>query len=193
MKAGGSWMNAAEACRALRVTPPTLYAYVSRGFVRSEQAAGHSRARRYSRDDVERLRQRKEGRRDPDGAAAHTLQWGLPILESSITLIADNALYYRGHDAVALARTRSVADAASLIWTGGFETRFAAALPSLPADRAARRLPFVARAQAALALAAARDPQACDLRPPAVARTGWRILAELTRVAAGARPDPTVD
>src|SRR5262245_40766446 len=106
MTADASWMSAADACRALAVTAPTLYAYVSRGLVRSVATAGRSRSRRYSRDDVERLRRRRAGRRDPDAAAAETLRWGLPVLESSITLIADNALYYRGHDAIELARSR---------------------------------------------------------------------------------------
>jgi citrate synthase len=44
----------------------------------------------------------------------------------------------------------------------------------------------VARAQAALALAATKDAAAYDLRPHAVALTGWRILQLLAHVAAGA-------
>ena len=37
--------------------------------------------------------------------AAHgALSWGLPVLDSALTLIADGRCYYRGHDAVALAR-----------------------------------------------------------------------------------------
>jgi citrate synthase len=95
-------MSTADACRVLRVTPATLYAYVSRGSVRSEATRSASRQRRYSRDDVERLRQRKDGRRDPDATAAEALRWGLPVLQSAITLIADNHLYYCGHDAVTL-------------------------------------------------------------------------------------------
>ncbi len=94
----------------LDVSRATLYAYVSRGFLRSQAAAsGASRERRYSRDDVERLRRRTEERRDPDKAAARALQWGCLILESSITLIDAGRLYYRGHDAVTLSRTRSIA------------------------------------------------------------------------------------
>ena len=50
----------------------------------------------------------------------------------------------------------------------------------------ARDAPFVARAQAALALAATKDAAAYDLRPHAVALTGWRILQLLAHVAAGA-------
>ena len=121
-------MTAAEAAAALGVTRATLYAYVSRGRVRSQATAGRTRARGYSRDDVERLRQRTEERRAPDKAAARSLQWGLPVLESSIALIDGHRLYYRGHDAVALARTRSLQEVASLIWTGGFDAPVADAV-----------------------------------------------------------------
>jgi citrate synthase len=179
-----TWMSAEDAAGVLRVTRATLYAYVSRGFVRSQSMPGPSRARGYSRDDVERLRRRAEERRDPDKAAAHALQWGMPILESSITLIDGNRLFYRGHDAVTLARSRSVTEVASLIWTGQFDATFATRLPRLPPGaRGHQDLPFLARAQAALAVAAARDPLAFDVRAQSVALCGWRILQLLTRVA----------
>src|SRR6266513_3533984 len=115
------WISAADASRVLRVSRATLYAYVSRGYVRSQALPGSSRERRYSGDDVERLRRRTEERRDPDKAAARALQWGLPILESSITLIDGQRLYYRGHDAVVLSRSRSLEEVAALIWTGRFD------------------------------------------------------------------------
>jgi hypothetical protein len=115
-----SWISAAEAARLLRISRPTLYAYVSRGFVRSEPTAGKSRARRYAREDVELLARRAEERRDPDKVAEHAMRFGVPVLESSITLIDRGHLYYRGHDAVELSRTRSVEEVASLIWTGAF-------------------------------------------------------------------------
>ena len=179
-----AWISAAEAARNLDVTRATLYAYVSRGFIRSEAGPGASRARRYSRDDVERLRRRAAERRDPDKVAAHALQWGMPVLESSITLIADDTLYYRGHDVVSLARDASVEAVASLIWTGRLDDRrpeFAPPAPSVPAPRST---PFIIRAQAALALASAVDHQAFDLRSDAVVRAGWRILDLLVGIEA---------
>src|SRR6185436_9908742 len=54
---------------------------------------GAEEARAYARDDVERLRRRTEERRDPDKAAARALQWGMPILESSIAFIDGHRLY----------------------------------------------------------------------------------------------------
>ena len=178
------WMSAVAAAQLLGVTRPTLYAYVSRGYVRSQAVPGAPKERSYARDDVERLRRRTEERRAPDKAAARALQWGMPILESSITFIDGRALYYRGHDAARLARTRSLEEVAAVIWTGPVER-----LQDVPAvDRIAfhTRLSFVARAQSLLAAAAARDRQALDLRPPAVALTGLRILQLLTRAAINA-------
>ncbi len=188
-------MDAGEAARTLGVTRATLYAYVSRGLIRSEPGTDATRARRYSRDDVARLQRRAEARRDPDKVAAHALQWGMPVLESAITLIADETLYYRGHDAVALARQASIAAVASLVWSGRLDAAFPATAPA-PRRRepaAAKRDPFIGRAQTALALASAGDPQAFDLRPDAVARTGWRILRLLVSVASAATQGSTID
>lgn len=190
------WISAADASRILRVSRATLYAYVSRGYVRSQSTAGSSRQRRYARDDVERLRRRTEERRDPDKATARALQWGMPILESSIALIDGDSLYYRGHDAVTLSRSRSLAAVASLIWTGRFDATF----PSVPLEATARErrstddLPFVARAQCLLARSSVRDPLAFDVRAGGAALCGWRIMHLVTRAAT--RSDaaaPTID
>ena len=123
------------------------------------------------------------GARDPDKAAARALQWGMPILESSIALIDGERLYYRGHDAVALSRSRSVAEVASLIWSGRFDTTFGAGPTRHTVPRQLLDLPFLARAQSVLAGASAGDPFGFDLRPDGVASTGWRIQQTLTRAA----------
>jgi citrate synthase len=190
-----TWITAAAAVRALGVSRPTLYAYVSRGFLRSAPKPGATRERLYSRDDVERLRRRAEERRDPKSVAAHALDRGTPLLESSITLIDNGRLYYRGHDAVALSRTRSIAQVASLLWARDFDTITPDRLSS-PASRLppAGDLPFLAHAQSTLAIAATRDPSAFDLRAESVARCGGRIVGLLAHAAAGSRADDrTVD
>src|SRR2546423_3086716 len=118
------WIGAQEASKTLGISRPTLYAYVSRGLVRSTPGAAGARERRYSAEDVERLRTRAEERRDPRKVAERALHWGVPVLESSITLIDDGRLYYRGHDAAELARRSSVEQVASLIWTRELSTDF---------------------------------------------------------------------
>ena len=180
------WIPAGDAARLLGVSRTTLYAYVSRGFIRSLAAAGSTRQRTYSRDDVERLRRRTEERRAPDKAAARALQWGMPILESSIALIDGQRLYYRGWDATALAATRSVAEVAALIWSGRFDAPVGSVSPAVNAPRTP--LPFVTRAQSMLAGAAGQDPLAFDVRADGVARTGSRILRLLTTAATGSDP-----
>jgi citrate synthase len=187
------WISAADAAQLLGVSRSTLYAYVSRGYLRSQAAPGSTRERTYSRDDVERLRRRTEERRAPDKAAARALQWGMPILESSIALIDGRTLYYRGHDVTTLARSRSFEEVAALIWTGEFDITSAAATAE-PVVRPRRRMPFTARAQSMLALAATTDPMAFDLRARSVALTGSRILRLLTSAATDSDPDgATVD
>jgi citrate synthase len=188
------WLDAREATRLLGISRATLYAYVSRGYVRSEPVPGTPRERRYAREDVERLRVRAEERRNPEKAAAHALRWGVPILESGITLIADGKLYYRGHDAAELARTRSLEEVAALIWTGAFDADIFDTPLHVVGGESAGDIPILNRMQSVLPLVAARDPLAFDLRPRGVAQTGWRIVNLLTSIAAASRElEPTVE
>ena len=181
-----TWLSSDDASKRLGVSRTTLYAYVSRGLVRSSPSPGNTHQRRYAAEDVERLRSRSEQRRDPGKTAERALHWGVPVLESSITLIDSDRLYYRGYDACELARTRSVEEVAALLWTGGFDTGPFAGTPLhvVAGGKSAEDLPFVSRAQSMLPLVGARDPLAYDLRPRAVAQTGWRIVNLLTSVAA---------
>jgi citrate synthase len=43
------------------------------------------------------------------------------VIESELTEIADDRLRFRGHDAIALATSRSFEEVASLLWTGSFD------------------------------------------------------------------------
>ena len=180
-----TWLSSESAAERLGVSRATLYAYVSRGLVRSTATPGHPRQRRYAAEDIDALRTRGEERRDPAKVGERALHWGVPVLESSITLIENGHLYYRGHDVAELARTRSVEEVAALIWTGSFESDFAATqLHVVAGTKTVEGLPFVSRAQSVLPLVAARDSLAFDLRPRAVPQTGWRILNLLASIAA---------
>jgi len=187
------WLTAQEAAAELGVTLATLYAYASRGLLHSEPVPGEPRSRRYPAEDVQRLKERKELRKEPERAVPKALHWGAtPVLESAITLIEGGRLYYRGRDAVALARSRSVEEVAALIWTSSPEDSgelFAGTAPELPPAAASllkkTDLSPVERCQLILPLAGASDPAAWDLRPRSVAATGARILRLLARVASG--------
>ena len=185
------YLTAKQAAAALGVTRATLYAYTSRGQLRSEPVPGEPRARRYYREDVDRLKQRKAARSDPSKAAAHGLRWGEPVLESRITLIHGDTFYYRGHDAVKLAESSSVEDVAALLWEA--PEGEAAHLFDQPLPLGARTLTQLARVsvdarsllQAALPVASAADVASLDLRPAAVRVTGARIVRLFTSIIAG--------
>src|SRR5262245_64159795 len=83
-----TYLSAAEAARGLGVTLPTLYAYVSRGLVRSERV-GQARARRYHAADVAALTERRRVRRDPAHVAEVGLHFGLPVLDYALFLITE--------------------------------------------------------------------------------------------------------
>src|SRR5580765_5302741 len=110
------YLTARQAADALGVTRATLYSYASRGQLRSESIPERPRERRYLCEDVERLKERQEGRRDPTKAAARGLDWGGPVLESGITLIHGGRFFYRGHDALALAKIATLEETATLLW-----------------------------------------------------------------------------
>src|SRR5215813_9743331 len=130
MASSSYFLSAPQAAAALGVTAATLYAYTSRGQLRSEAIPGRPRERRYYRDDVERLRERKETRRDPAKAAARGLHWGGPVLESGITLIHEGRLYYRGHDALVLATDATLEEIAALLLSANESERARMAVPS---------------------------------------------------------------
>jgi len=113
--------SAEEASSRLGISRASLYAYVSRGLIRSFSSPHDPRQRLYALDDVEALIERKARFRRPTAAAATALDWGLPVLETSITQIKDGHLFYRGHDAIVWARTASLEDTACLL-IGGLET-----------------------------------------------------------------------
>ncbi len=175
-------LSASEAAERLGVKLPTLYAYVSRGLLRSLPGR-EGRARRYLSADVEALRERGRGPRAAEGA----LRWGEPILESSITEMTLEGPTYRGHASGELAASGLGFEAvAELLWTG---TRPAApvrwpAQAEPPFEEIARLMPEYAPASAGFPLlvasCAARDPGRFDTGAAAVlprARQAIRLLA----------------
>lgn len=184
-------ISAREAARRLGVKPATLYAYVSRGLLRSAPGPD-SRERRYHVADVERLKRMKHAgprsARPPDPFDA-----AMPVLDTSISLIDGGCLYYRGRDALALADTADLETIARLLWEQAAVEPFAAG-PSTGRLRqmlARSTLPSAAMDRARLLLAelAPHDVASLDVSPRAVARTGGRLAAVLT--AAVTRQIPT--
>lgn len=105
----GGALTAQEAAERLGVKPATLYAYVSRGLLRRERGVdGRSR---FSLAEVDRLGRR--GRQDR--AVGPELR-----VESALTAIEDDEIFYRGEETFTLAVSRAFEEVAEFLWTGAF-------------------------------------------------------------------------
>ncbi|UHC16832.1 citrate synthase family protein [Methylobacterium currus] len=109
------YLTAAEAAARLGVSRQTLYAYVSRGLIEAHPTAD-PRVRAYAAEAVARLAAARHRGRRPREVARATLDWGLPVMETAVTLIRDGRLFYRGIDAVMLAETAALEEVAALLW-----------------------------------------------------------------------------
>ncbi len=103
----------------LGVKKSSLYSYVSRKKINTIIDPKNHKKRLYSYDDIIKLLERKKAS-GIERIAQNTLMFGEPVLESSITLIEDSILYYRGHSVGALVEKYSFEQVVSLLWTGDF-------------------------------------------------------------------------
>lgn len=167
------YLTAKQASQKLGISLSTLYAYVSRGLIRSEPDAV-KRRRRYRAEDVEAMLERKAERAGPEGAVGSALAWGEPVCESQLCLIEDGELYYRGRAVEELVESAAFEDVVDLLWQG-YSAQEPGRLPRLelenfePLERFGCLLPW----------AALSDSRAYDLRPEGVRRSGSRILSTL--------------
>lgn len=175
-------LSAQDTCRLLGISQSTLYAYVSRGLIESRPGTDH-RSRLYLRRDVERLAQRKLAGRGAARGAAQSLDRGLPVLETRISLIRPDGPYYRGRSAVMAVREgATLEDAARLLWDCGDQDPFATERePDWPAHVAPiagdASLPPLARAMSAIPLLALDARQVAG----STALVRHRIAATLLR------------
>jgi citrate synthase len=124
-----AYLTSEEATIRLGISAATLYAYVSRGLVESRPGRDR-RSRVYRRRDIERLAARKRAGRGAARGAAQSLDRGLPVMETRISLIRADGPYYRGHSAIGLVRRgASLEDAARILWDCGAEDPFDHAPP----------------------------------------------------------------
>lgn len=116
-----NWLTAEEALAILQTKPQTLYANVSRGRIRSKPLPDDPRRSLYRSEDVQRLAERRPGRKRDSIVAADTIRWGLPIMRSGISTIVDGRLLYRGCDAAELSETATLEEVAALLWQMNFD------------------------------------------------------------------------
>jgi len=185
---------APEACALLGISPATLYAYVSRGLVESRPGPDH-RSRVYLRRDVERLAQRKKAGRGAARGAAQSLDRGLPVMETAISLIRPDSPYYRGRAAVAMVREgATLEDAARLLWNCGeldpFDPPPASGWPARVAPIATdAALPPLERAMSAIPLLALDQRHSLNAAPPIKRRLAAALLRQNAALLVAGTPD----
>ncbi len=206
------WISAAEAARRLGIKQATLYSYVSRGVLTRRRASGTGttgstggsgggrgatgggpgHGSLFDPGEVEELARRGRPRRPPGLA-------GL-VIESGVTEIAGDRLWFRGIDALDLARDWDFEDVCELLWLGqphpsgpedaGEWQATPAAVAAGTAAQAA--LPAgtypLERLQVIVPALAAADPLRLQFDPPAVAAAGRGIIAGLVECLPPAGP-----
>jgi citrate synthase len=178
------WLTAAEAMSRLGVRPQTLYAYVSRGRLEARPDADDPRKSLYRAEDIARLHNRKSRGRKAAHVAEDAIAWGEPVLSSAITTVVDGRLYYRGRDAIVLARTETLESVARLLRGHDgvvLKPRWVQAVTT-PSDARAR-------AFATLAAQAAAEPPARGRAPQLLAAEAAGLLDALADAVAGAKLD----
>ncbi len=135
MSADERWIARSEALTRLGVKAQTLYAYVSRGRIAARPDPTDPRRSLYAVSDVARLCG------DVDPAAAEGAEVRAPIvgaaargeadIQSSVALIADGRLFYRGLDAVQLAEAATVEATARTLWDAREADPFAGLKPRI--------------------------------------------------------------
>jgi citrate synthase len=101
------WIDAAQAAQRLGVKSATLYSYVSRGLLHRRRHADGRRSL-FDATEIAALRRRNAGAAD-----GGTFAWA-----SAITYLGADRPYYRGRDALRLARGNSFESVAEWLWTG---------------------------------------------------------------------------
>jgi citrate synthase len=182
------WIGRGEALARLGVKTQTLYAYVSRGRIAARPDPADPRRSLYAVHDIARLSgEAVDDDTDtvPRLRASRAASRGEAEVCSSLTVISNGRLFYRGLDAVQLAETATLEDVARRLWDARAANPFAAVRPRVGAVPGGS---IRARLFGALARRAEED---ADPRPrtlEALQLECARVLDEATDAAAGPGP-----
>src|SRR5215475_3218859 len=192
MKKPALYLSAREASAELAISQATLYAYVSRGLIRSEPSPD-SRSHRYRAEDVRGLKERRvPTAAEPRGF--RSFDPDLPVLDSSVSTITEAGAIYRGVNCIDLAEKDTLEHTATLLWDVTGVDPFASDNCPHVSDEmraiaaAARRAAPIDRAIAVLALATSADPGAFTRAPEGRAMVGARILRLLVATMLNTTP-----
>jgi citrate synthase len=190
-KSDALYLSAREASAELAISQATLYAYVSRGLIRSEPSP-ESRSHRYRAEDIRDLKERRTPAVEPRGFKSFDPD--LPVLDSAICTITEEGAIYRGVNCVDLAENDTLEHAATLLWDVTGVDPFASDNCPVVSDEmraiaeAARGAAPIDRAIAVLALATSADPGAFTRAPEGRAMVGARILRLLVATMLNVTP-----
>jgi citrate synthase len=192
-KSAALYLSAREASAELAISPATLYAYVSRGLIRSEPSSD-SRSRRYRAEDVRSLKERRTPSLDPRGLRSFDAD--LPVMDSAIATITAEGPIYRGVSCIELAQADTLEHAATLLWDVTDVDPFSddncphvSGEMRAVGDAASHAAP-IDRTIAVLALAASADPGAFTRAPDGRAMVGGRIMRLVVATMLNAKPLP---
>lgn len=178
------WIGRNEALDRLGVKTQTLYAYVSRGRITARPDPDDPRRSLYAADDVARLRDGAPTPPAPAVIGAAGVR-GEATIQSSVTAIIDGRLFYRGRDAVQLARTATLEEAARVLWGVREGNPFAGLKPRIDVAYAgssrSRLLQFIARR-------ADEDPPASDRPAHELTQECACVLGEMVDAIVGMGP-----
>src|SRR6187399_2792182 len=178
-KSASLYLSAREASAELAISQATLYAYVSRGLIRSEPSQD-SRSHRYRAEDVRTLKERRTPAPEPRGMRSFDAD--LPVMDSAIATITEDGPIYRGVNCVDLAERDTLEHAATLLWDVSGADPFEQDNCPVVSDEmrnvaeAARGANAIDRTIAVLALAASADPRAFTRADEGRAMLGGRIM-----------------
>ncbi|WP_292126476.1 citrate/2-methylcitrate synthase [Brevundimonas sp.] len=182
------WIGRGEALARLGVKTQTLYAYVSRGRIAARPDPSDPRRSLYAVQDIARLSGQpfdETLNAAPQARTPRAASRGEAEVCSSLTVIADGRLFYRGLDAAQLAETATLEDVARRLWDARAANPFAAVRPRVGAVPGGS---IRARLFAAVARRAEED---ADPKPRTVETLRLecaRVLDEAVDAAAGSGP-----
>ena len=194
-------LSPAQAAARLGIQASTLRAYVSRNLIDTEVDDDGTAS--FDAHDIDSLAAQRQ--RHGDGVHAAPKAMGSPgtatiELESDITLIEADDLFFRGTRAVTLAAELSFEDAARLLWSNGKAHPKAG---PFTVDEATAKLARRAHAAVgksaglvdgltlAVLVAGSHDPLRYDLSADVVGGAGERIIAAMVESLPGSSPtDP---
>ena len=191
------YYTAEEAVRRLGISRNTLYAYVSRGLIRSEPDSREKRTRRYHAQDVERLASRSEVHKAPESALRKAIDWGAPLFDSAITLIGEEDFCYRGQSVLHLAEQGSFEETVALLWepAGNLQSvvdDYGRNLVEETLRQTPAHQPPIEIFLAVLASLDRRDVKAFDFTPATTAQAGAIMRDGFMRIITGEWPDDKV-